>query len=325
MKIKSYLLLLTSAFIIMSCSKEESVLQEKDSQLISTLNNDLLKFDSFDEYQKTVSEVVSMKLDTLIAYENQRGYKSFGRTCDEFYKSINMDDFKSLEEIKSFVKANSNYLQLIEDENGELELETKLYKSPNRYLLNNYRMFQIGDTVFKEFESGIIMTRFENISDLKNAGNQINSLVQDDRFIYVPNNLNTTNNLKSTNSSCGTEYSETSTNDKNRLKVELKIEKSLGKLKNHYIQRPYKKTLGVWFWCSRTMAADVICEYSWVDKPTGERKAVAYWFYKDWQNASVFEMVNWTNDVDFDNSYYFSSYQIWADTYSVPEIWSRCN
>ena len=65
--------------------------------------------------------------------------------CEELYFRINPEEFKSVEQVKDFLASNSEYLQLIEDEDGELTLETLLFKNPNRYFINKDKMFQIND------------------------------------------------------------------------------------------------------------------------------------------------------------------------------------
>src|SRR5690606_4431173 len=81
--------------------------------------------------------------------------------------SIDFDKFSNFEELKSFVNQNSEYVQLVEDENGELELQPVLAGNSERYFINKERMFQVGNTVYKVFKDGLASTDKENLSRLK--------------------------------------------------------------------------------------------------------------------------------------------------------------
>lgn len=75
----------------------------------------------------------------------------------KFYSDIYWYSFKSTEEIEAFFYENSDYLQLLDDGNGELELETKFFDRPDRYFLNEDGMYQVGDKVIKAFAEGTIV------------------------------------------------------------------------------------------------------------------------------------------------------------------------
>lgn len=144
-------------------------------------------------------------------YEESEGYKSFGRQCMEIYNNINPEEFKSMEEIKSFVAANSEYLQLIEEENGDLTLEIALFRNPNRYLLNKDRMFQVGNRVYKAFEGATVSSEPKNTAILKDLGQ--NSLIPYEKnhefqIDYIKNKELFTGLAKNDEENCGVSASE---------------------------------------------------------------------------------------------------------------------
>ena len=121
-----------------------------------------------------------------------------------------------------------------------------------------------------------------------------------------------------------------STNGNNRLKVE--IESNLNGYTQtvcHFIQRPYKKTLGIWFWCSRTMSADIKIRFTALAEINGHSTFLFgdLIYYEDYTEASKFEA---SETLDFDSvwigdSHYLTSYDVWADTYDVSPIDYACN
>ena len=57
--------------------------------------------------------------------------------------------------LEQSLTANSEYLQLVIDSDGEQHFETKYFSSPYRYIMNRYNMFRVEDTIyFKVFEGG---------------------------------------------------------------------------------------------------------------------------------------------------------------------------
>ena len=62
-----------------------------------------------------------MNLEELNAYEDSKGYKSFGRKSEQLYAGTDFEKFKSIDEIKAFVESNSEYLKIVEDGFGVCE------------------------------------------------------------------------------------------------------------------------------------------------------------------------------------------------------------
>lgn len=335
------LLILGTTFttlFISSCSKDEVLNNTKSKE-----SDKILRFKDLNEYNEVQRSVLSMNSQVLKAYEESKGYISFGRLCDELYNSIDPLNFKSTEEVKEFVTKNSKYLQFVEDEKGELELETKFYNTAERYFFNNEKIFQIGDTVFKVFEEGTVKASFKDINIFKQVGDNIDCYKQDTRFVFIPNTKSVTKNYKSTTDlqypyDCGNSVEFRSTNGNNRLKVEIESKlKGYTQTVCHFIQRPYKKTLGIWFWCSRTMKADIRITFTaFADHCHDGQCGYLGWvfddliYYEDYTMASKFEVsqtlnFEWIQNGGGEDSNFLTRYDVWADTYSVSPIDYACN
>lgn len=322
-------LILGSTFttlFIGSCTKDEVLNNTKSKE-----SDKILRFKDLNEYNEVQRSVLSMNSQSLKAYEESKGYISFGRMCDELYNNIDPLGFKSTEEVKEFVTKNSKYLQFVEDEKGELELETKFYNRIDRYFFNNEKIFQIGDTVFKVLEEGTVKASFEDLNIFKQVGDNLDCYKKDNRFVYIPNTKSFTANYKSDWAPyyCGTSVEFRSTNDNNRLKVEIESTVNGSSTLCHFIQRPYKKTLGVWFWCSRTMSADINIKFTALAQINGVSSFLFddLIYYEDYTMASKFEVTRTLvcGDIWLGDSHYLTSCDVWADSYSVAPIVYTCN
>lgn len=323
MRKKSLILSLIVLLFVISCNKEDSIINNDDISI--------LKFSNEEEYTTSLSKVVQLSDEELLAFENNNGYKSLGRLSEEIYKNIDMDCFGSTDEIIAYVEENNEYLQLIDDGNGELELETTFYDRADRYFLNKDKMYQIGDTVIKAFETGTVKASINDLDILKSLKSDDVNYNQDNPvYKAIANSDNGDISLKSTAGSCGTSHTWRSTNGKNRLKVKMNVYNNGGKkVKSHFIARPYKRTLRVWFYCSRTMKVDAdFVVYYWDKSASGssyERKEYPLSYYVNWQGLSKYERNQniWCIHSGFKPSY--KNYDVWADTYSVSPISQECN
>lgn len=271
MKTKNLNYLFISILLVMfnSCAKDDINIREN-----SETSKNIISFENFSEYKIAQEKVLTMNNEELKNYEESLGYKSFGRASEEFYRNIEMDKFNSKEEIVSFVIKNNHFLQLIDDENGELELETKFYNNPKRYFLNKDYMFEIGNSLYKVVEEGVIISGSENYDLLKEIdSDNIESYVnKNEGLTFLSNKFKVEDNgLKDATYNCGQSKTARKTNGRDRVKMEMSISYSdtygwdpinqveypMTILNNYVLIRPYKRTLGIWYWCSRTLSCDL--------------------------------------------------------------------
>lgn len=94
----------------------------------------------------TTNEVANMDDSELAAFENANNYTSLARKSDQVYNDIDFESFATQEELIAFVKANSKYVSLSQD-NGELMTEPILLGNTYRRIANENGLFAIKDTV----------------------------------------------------------------------------------------------------------------------------------------------------------------------------------
>jgi len=113
----------------------------------------MLYFKSDEELFAELESINKMNDEEKSEWEKSKGFEPFGLTADKFYQSIDPSRFRSIDEVKKFVKDNSKYLQLVEEENGELVLETVLGGSPFRYLANDDGIILVDNFLLKIYDN----------------------------------------------------------------------------------------------------------------------------------------------------------------------------
>lgn len=254
---KIFTLLFVFSFSFFSC-KKENVLND-----LTNSESSLLKFDDVEEFQNEMTKIIAFSPEARVAYEKANNFESFGRKCDEIYATIDPESFTSIEEVKAFVAKNSDYLQLIEEEEGDFTLETKMFNKSIKYLINNDYMLQIGDTVLKIFESGMAIAHISKKNELQKM-----SVAEFENEIVNPNYSSIKKN-RAKGELFAKDYTSRieSGSDRLYLGVECSDWTLLGLLdhKIEYMLRPYRKTLGVWFQCSRTIEGNIDVEFAYLD------------------------------------------------------------
>ena len=96
--IKALIAILSVSFALTSCSKTSDELAS-----VASTKQDILTFKTTEEFNATVQKVNSMKADERVAWEKSQGFKSFGTICDEFYATIEPQNFKTIEQVNDFV------------------------------------------------------------------------------------------------------------------------------------------------------------------------------------------------------------------------------
>ena len=162
--IKYALSILAITFVMTSCSKTSDELAS-----VASTKQDILTFKTTEEFNSTVQKVNSMKTDERISWEKSQGFKSFGTICNDFYATINPQDFKTIKEIEDFVAKNNDKIQIYVNKDGDKYCEVQEFDNSARYLMNKEKMYIVGSTVVKQFLEGTVSTDIANIDVLKNA------------------------------------------------------------------------------------------------------------------------------------------------------------
>ena len=240
-----------------------SLISCQDENFLESSSQDILKFESEEEYLSTVQSTVEMNHDELKKWELANNFNSKAIESLSFYRSVNFEKFKSKEELIDFVESNSSYLQII-DEDGELYVETVNQKGADRFILNKDNMYQIGDKYYKAYAEGVISGEKEQYQYLKNMDKgEFLSILENNNMkdeVHVVNRRIKSNSISESSvsrSNCGNKITGRNTSNRDRTKTLVEVS---GKDEGDHVVyttrllvRPYKKTLGVWYHASRTI------------------------------------------------------------------------
>jgi len=304
MKIKSikYIIgVLAITFTLTSCDKSEDAFSTIESN-----KQEILAFKSIEEFNTTLNKVRTMKPEDRIAWEKSEGFTSFGTICDEFYKTIEPENFKSTDEAKGFVAAHNDKIQLINNSNGDIYCITQEFKNAERYILNQDKMYIIGATVYKKFEEDLVSTEIANIDILRIAKNS-NELKSKKAFTSSFTDKSSiqkiTNTIVTKNEAYG---NNTIGSDTYRIHVWIE---TLALSNNYKVYEKicnYSRSLGIWW----LMEAPIITTFSFsITDSQGNSM------------NSIFEKTTWVKNYEYEaasfagysGSPYFASYNCHAE------------
>jgi hypothetical protein len=202
MKILNRFLIITLLVFVtqlfFGCSKENDLNSNIGFDELKCSN--LLFFKDGSEVMEELQFISSLNLEEKIKWEKEKGFNSLGVKADIFYESINLDEFKSEKQFLEYVNMNNDFIEILET-GGERSLETRFHRNSYRYIINEDRLFQVADTVYKLLNNCQISTSISNIEKIKIIeDNNLDMFFNDNdiRIIYP-----IVNNFKSTSSNCG--------------------------------------------------------------------------------------------------------------------------
>lgn len=150
-----------------ACEKENEI---KISNSDQAPKYSILEFKTEEDFLQSIEKVGSFEnKHQRTQWENSLNFKSFGSICDDFYYSIDTDKFSNFEEAKTFIENNSQYLTLVQDENGDYYCEPKDFRNPERYLCNEDGMYIIADKAYKIIEGKHVVGNIDDLELLKRA------------------------------------------------------------------------------------------------------------------------------------------------------------
>jgi len=195
MKIKNLIFaqifVLVSFIMFSACTEKGLGLdegQQPTRQKVSS-NQGILAFSSFEEFKNTLKAVQNFTLDQRLAWEQEMGFTSFGTLANQVYESVSEMEFNSEDEFYSFVELNSDYLQIVEDENEDKEIEysllTKEYINSERWLMNENRMYIIDTLVYRFYDDNMaVVTKLDNVSALARFNSLEEVPKKEDYMVY---------------------------------------------------------------------------------------------------------------------------------------------
>jgi hypothetical protein len=276
-----------------SCKKDKNEFEH--SKNFKDLNNFRI-FASMDDLFQEVQKVNLMDDMQLEAYEQSVNFLSFGRTADQLYSSLiqelgiegklqeggennednndNAEARLTIARITQYALDNSQYVQLEKDDDGELCFVTRLENSLFRYVINQDQIVRVGDRLWKVLENGIVEALVDSSKNANGTNNNV-SYYYKILLTITDNNVSSVvkqyPNISYTPSIPPVQkgnYGRSITEDKKNNAKKERLWYWIGimdyKVVNSEIVyrgvelniRSYHKTLGIWWYCKRTINAN---------------------------------------------------------------------
>ena len=277
--------------ILGGCQKETKDEIFKTTKSIPIQKNDLgmLYFENFDVLMEVIDEIHAMDYIDRAAYEDANGFTSYGRQCDDiYYPSVDEESDASLqtdEEIDAFVEEHNEYVQLMEDYDGESLYVPRLFDHPFRYFITKEdRIFQIEDTYIKVFESGIVSTDVDYLNELKNLREEELPSITENNDIFCYSSFLLLSQTKHKVAVRNNYYFGEARNsaDKERIRIESKVVIDGNKKKtkaSYYISnsiKPFHKLGKNWHLAKRTVNYYIDFKYSFNSSPNNDGYPIFY-------------------------------------------------
>ncbi|WP_296622640.1 hypothetical protein [Marivirga sp.] len=315
------LLALTIIISFTSCNNEIENLKIEPDQ------SSMLVFETTEDFNQAVTESVEIPVAELEDWVKAKGINSFGVEALKRYNSINFEELSSEEELMSIIEENKDYLVLEEIEN-EFYLETKYHNQANRFVINQDRLVQIGDKVHKIFKNGELKGSLEEIESLKSVSEeQFDQLIKEENETFngleiVPIERKVTTSVKR-GGYWGTLQERRSTDGRDRTlsRAEIKSRRNDGNVyyTYHFLVRPYKKVMWVWYHCTRTITG----EASYMAYAPGQFNVGSVLHQRAYNRRTEYDQKWERNDPKTvydasDKSSYFYAVAVYGDTPSTP-------
>lgn len=332
-------LLLTLLIFISSCKKEEiynsNEVKIEDGPIVEEPLT-ILSFNSIKDFFEAHKKIAEMSQTEREVYEESKGYKSFGRLCDEFYNNIDPNEFNSIEEIKTFVSLNSEFLKLIEEENGDIKVVGAMYNDPTRYLINQRKIFIIDKEAFKVFNGFLVSTDIMNIEVLDSCNSESITTYKDNPGYFfsfpdvklVSNYYETKDYPPPPYNFCSDYFFDDSVEGRDMTELRLgwnRLQVGSQWMFVTYLDiRAFKKTLGLWWLTQRTISWDakwasdfLVQGFDWDRKQ--HATSGADFGYSIYLEEPEYYTLQYTT---VDN--HFGGFEGWGRTPSAPAITFQC-
>jgi hypothetical protein len=174
------------ALLFAACDKNEMLETNLNTPAIQKIVNkefslanvkkysDMLVFNSFDDFHTALYQVEELTGEKRMEWEKSLGFQSFGRIADEFYQTFDIDSYSDAKEIFAFFETNSDKV-LLKQSGDTITLSAQKAGEPERWVMNEKKMYIIDETVYRYFEDDIQVlceysdTNSENIEKLRNV------------------------------------------------------------------------------------------------------------------------------------------------------------
>ncbi|MBW7869261.1 MAG: hypothetical protein H3C31_13170 [Brumimicrobium sp.] len=282
---------------ISGCKKEE---------VNTPIKSNIPKFSNYEALFEEMNKLNAMDENERRKFEKVNGYKSLYTHVHEVYEVVNMEELKDIEVLDNHVSENSTILEIIKNDLGEREYRPKYSDNPFSILTTSNRLLIVGEKCLKVFDDGLISTDLANINLLD--GLSACKLADVEEHSDLVKSIFDVKTESAPKGNCGTYDIDRATNNRDRTKIEVSRYFHENYIFADCIVRPYKKTLGIWYFAKRTIVGSINASISFIQASVPETlnlvsSTSGYYAYK-WHpsNFGGSTFGSYTNDTfDFYN------------------------
>ncbi|MBR6131991.1 MAG: hypothetical protein IKQ20_09060 [Bacteroidales bacterium] len=150
--------------LILSCHKEDV----KPNTIFKN-GLSIRYFEDLQELQYELDNIANMDFDELVEYESNLNFNSYGKTAYLLVEELTGDTTILSEEMLAQIEQYYPQYFIITtecDENADIIVDIRYDNTPFTFIMNEDRMFQVGDSVYKVFDDCLVITDIANIEDL---------------------------------------------------------------------------------------------------------------------------------------------------------------
>ena len=123
-------------------------------------------FDDFQELQSEMENIANMDFDELLEYESELNFNSYGKNAYLLVEELTGDTTMLSGEMLSQIEQYYPQYFVILEEDTNFLVDVRYGNTPFSFIMNENRMFIIGDSVYKVFDNCLVITDIANIEDL---------------------------------------------------------------------------------------------------------------------------------------------------------------
>lgn len=223
-------------------------------------------FENFLELKSEMDNITDMDFDELLEYESELNFNSYGKNAYLLVEELTGDTTMLSGEMLSQIEQYYPQYFVILEEDTNFLVDVRYGNTPFSFIMNENRMFIIGDSVYKVFDNCLVITDIANIEDL--------TALDEDGLLEIDGNEDYIV-LYYQEEEAKTNYDKSlcvdSINGKEKVKTCLVLTEMYrfshnGDTKSHFCLsfkiRGFRKFCGIFWPVKRTLSNDILCRVS---------------------------------------------------------------
>lgn len=162
-----------------------------------------------------------------------------------------------------FINTNRDYIEIKRDDNGDIIAQPIISNNIYSPVVNEDRIVQIADTLYKVFDEGVVSAPIDSYSMLAQINSVNDNSIKERGFNFIPHLTENSPN-----------YLDYAQNGNQRVKIRLVVTSDFwGRFlaeKLNITANTHKRVLGIWWLSKRTITYDYFIRFNFKDSPQNQ-------------------------------------------------------